>query len=234
MGFSSMSMQTCKRFVKARVPFVYSSYLKAVDVFHSRIFAKIYREDSWTHTSGSGSTLEQTETIRREIPALIAKYQIRTVLDIPCGNHAWMSQVNLDGCHYIGADIVRDLILQNRIRYGSANKEFVCLNLAADRLPSVDSIICRDCLVHFSFRLIRKALRNIKASRSKYLLTTTFPAHERNRDIKTGGWRPLNFRASPFNFPEPELMLNEGCNEWGGIYEDKSLGLWRVSDIPDL
>jgi hypothetical protein len=229
-----VSIQAYKRFVRARAPFVYSSYLRAVDVFHSRVFAKIHREDTWTQTSGSGSTLEETENIRRDIPALIARYQISTILDIPCGNHAWMSQVNLEGCHYIGGDIVKDLVLQNRIQYASAVREFVRLDLVADRLPSVDMVICRDCLVHFSFRLIAKALHNIKASRSKYILTTTFPACKRNQDIKTGGWRTLNFRASPFSFPAPELMLNEGCTEHDGIYNDKSLGLWRVADIPDL
>src|SRR5579872_2900350 len=220
-----MRLQAYKTFVKSRMPFVYTSYLQMRDAFPSRIFTKIYRENGWTSISGRGSTLDQTEIIRREISTLIVDLGIKTILDIPCGNHAWMGQVNLEGCKYIGADIVRDLISRNSRQYGRMDKEFVVLDLTVDPLPSVDLIICRDCLVHCSFALISKALRNVRASRSKYFLTTTFPARERNEDIKTGGWRPLNFRVFPFNFPEPVLLINEQCTEADGAYADKSLAL---------
>jgi SAM-dependent methyltransferase len=231
--FCTMSLQRYKSFVKSRVPFAYRSYLWIRDVFPSRVFDNIYHNNGWTSVSGRGSTLDETENIRRDVPTLIANFEIKTILDIPCGNHAWMSRVNLGGCKYLGADIVRDLISQNRRQYAGGRQEFVVLDLTNDHLTTVELIICRDCLVHLSFRLIAKALRNIKLSGSKYLLTTTFPSRDRNEDIKTGGWRTLNLRASPFNFPEPILLINEGCKEAGGAYGDKSLGLWRIDEIPD-
>ena len=93
-------------------------------------------------------------------------------------------------------------------------------------------IFCRDCLVHLSFNKIFNAINNIKKSNSKYLLTSTFPARRKNRNIFTGGWRPLNFQLKPFNFPTPLMIINERCSETGGKFFDKSLGLWKIEDLP--
>jgi hypothetical protein len=93
----------------------------------------------------------------------------------------------------------------------------------------VDLIFCRDCLVHFSHRLLRKAVNNIKRSQSRYLLTTTFPGRLTNAGIVTGHWQPLNLCAPPFNFPHPIRLLDEGHP---APYQDKSLGLWRIDDLP--
>jgi hypothetical protein len=100
------------------------------------------------------------------------------------------------------------------------------------RPPAADLLLCRDCLVHLSFADIDKALRNIRRSSLAYLLTTTFPAESVNADIVTGDWRPLNLQAAPFNLPTPVELINEGCTEGDGAFADKSLGLWRIRDLP--
>lgn len=69
-----------------------------------------------------------------------------------------------------------------------------------------------------------KALKSIRESGSRYLLTTTFPG--KNRDIVTGQWRKLNLQADPFNLPAPLKLFSEQCTEPGG--EDKALGLWAL------
>jgi hypothetical protein len=46
-----------------------------------------------------------------------------------------------------------------------------------------------------------------------------------------GQFRPLNLEAPPMSLPAPMLMINEGCTEGDGKYQDKSLGLWRMLDI---
>jgi hypothetical protein len=92
-------------------------------------------------------------------------------------------------------------------------------------------ILCRDCLVHFSFDDIFKALNNLRASGSRFLLTTTFPTRQENQPIPTGKWRPLNLERAPFFLPPPLTILNEGCTENGGEYADKSLGLWQLDDV---
>jgi hypothetical protein len=105
------------------------------------------------------------------------------------------------------------------------------LDVTQNFLPRCDLILCRDFLVHLSLAEIFSALRRFHQSGAKYLLTTTFPNTQINADIQTGDWRTLNFQAAPFNFPAPLHLLNERCTENNGKYADKSLGLWKISDV---
>ena len=197
------------------------------------VFTDIFRRNGWRgqeSVSGTGSDPTQTSQIIAALPALFAEYQIRSLLDIPCGDFHWMRSVNLRGISYLGADVVQDLIAHNQ-QYGTDGIAFQQLNLLEGPLPKVDLIFCRDCLVHFSFDDIFRALHNISASGSQYILTTTFPARTGNASIVTGEWRPLNLEQAPFQFPPPLKMITEGCTEKDGSYADKSLGLWKVSEL---
>ena len=97
--------------------------------------------------------------------------------------------------------------------------------------PAVDLILCRGCLVHFSFDDIARAVRAICASGSRLLLTTTFRARTANLPAKTGQWRPLNLEIAPLNWPPPIALIPEGCTENDGAFADKVLGLWRIDDL---
>lgn len=180
--------------------------------------------------SGVGSTLPETEALRREIPLLLKEVGARTLLDIPCGDFGWLSLTDL-GVEYVGADIVEALVDQNTSRYASETRRFVRLDLTTDPLPQADVVLCRDCLVHLSYANIRRALGNVKRSGAKYLLVTSFPEAKGNRDIEDGDWRLLNFQLAPFCFPAPARTIVENCVEAGGAYRDKSLCLWPVADL---
>jgi len=197
------------------------------------IFRDIYHSNLWGNKdsrSGAGSDMTQTAEIRRLLPLLIGDLDVKTMLDIPCGDWHWMKDVPLL-TDYIGADIVPELVEQNQQLYGNETYRFLNLDLIRDDLPKVDLVLSRDVLVHLSFNDVFSALRNLKKSGSEYLLTTTFTGRASNPDISTGQWRPLNLQQSPFNFPEPLRLINEKCTEGDGSWGDKSLGLWKLSDI---
>lgn len=233
-------LETIKLFAK-KIPFVSSSYRLLRHAVTSPppppttedIFTKIFKENEWggrSSVSGLGSDPEQTRKIIEELPALLNDLGVATMLDIPCGDFYWMKTVDLDGINYLGADIVKDLV-QDNDKYRTNTINFICANIMTDDLPQVDLVFCRDCLVHLSFADMFRALKNIYASGSTYLLTTTFPERTENRSITTGEWRPLNLELQPLNFPPPLRTILEGCTEDNGLYKDKSLGLWRISDL---
>lgn len=212
------------------------------DLDLSARFRRIYETNLWgseVSRSGSGSVDEQTARIREALPVMLRELGVKSMLDIPCGDFAWMQYVDLSGVRYLGGDIVPDLVHANQQRFGttsadaaSASREFRVLDLTSDALPTVDLVFIRDCLVHLSVANIRKATENLKRSGSVWLLTTTFPEHGDNEDVEDGDWRLLNFERAPFHFPAPVTLLNEGCTEQNGNYADKSLGLWRIADLP--
>ena len=196
------------------------------------IFKDIYEKNIWDNpetVSGDGSTYAQTKALRQALPDLIEEYNIKSMLDIPCGDFNWMQNAEID-LDYIGADIVDKIIDINSKRYPDAGK-FMQLNLCNDPLPKADLLFCRDCLVHLSFKEIFLAIENIKKSGAKYLLITTFPDRRRNRNTITGAWRALNFEEKPFSFPAPLKAINENFQLRGGRFQDKSMGLWKINDL---
>lgn len=213
------------RTVLRRIPLLPSAYalLRLLGGRNAR-FASDYR-----HNSGAGSDLDTTRAIANALPSILERFSVRSMLDIPCGDFLWIRHVDLESVRYTGADIIETLILSHQELHGSANKSFRTLDIVTSDLPEVDLVFCRDCFVHFSHRLVKKAVNNIKRSQSRYLLTTTFPERSTNAGIVTGNWQPLNLCAPPFNFPPPLHLLNEGH---AAPYEDKNLGLWRIQDLP--
>jgi hypothetical protein len=194
-------------------------------------FSFIYKTNFWAgnaSVSGNGSDKTQTEEIRRELVNIINEFNIKTILDAPCGDFNWMNTIDLNLDKYIGADIVPDIISRNKELYGNGFRRFKVLDITSSALPDVDLLFCRDCLVHLSFSDIKKTFLNIKKSSIKYILTTTFPGCEENEDITTGDWRIINLEKHPFNLPKPIKLINERCTEGNGTYSDKSLGLWNT------
>lgn len=226
-----------KRLLPERFLQWYRLYLKPSKYRHrsaKAVFTEIYHNNRWRSSesiSGTGSEIQQTESLIPALDKLLADMEITSVLDLPCGDFNWMQKVNLRKVDYVGADIVEELIANNTRQYGHSNLQFIVLDLLADALPKTDLIIARDCLVHFSFEDAGKAIKNIKASGSKYLLATTFTDCRLNQDIVTGHWRPLNLQEKPFCFPAPLQTINENCTEDNGRYKDKSLALWDIADI---
>ena len=200
----------------------------------NRIFTQIHSSNAWRgkdSRSGTGSDAGQTRILVKELPVLFRNFGISTMLDIPCGDFHWMKNVDLSGVEYTGADIVADLVRQNARRHAGRGVHFRKLDLMEDRLPKVDLVFCRDCLVHLSFYDILRALQNVCRSDSRFILTTTFTGRSENHDIATGQWRALNLALEPFALPAPRRILVEGCTEGDGAYADKSLGLWQIADI---
>jgi hypothetical protein len=205
----------------------------------AQIFRRIHRLNRWSSAatvSGIGSDLEQTAIVRRELPALLARHQIRSLVDAPCGDLFWLRRMEgLELDRYIGVDIVPELVRKLSLAPPISNAEFRRLDVVSDPLPKADAVLCRDLLVHLRYGQIYRCLRNFRASGSTYVLLTTFPEHA-NADIVSGRWRPVNLQAEPFSFPEPLDVIVEGNTQRnlrrGVSYEDKSLALWRLADLP--
>jgi SAM-dependent methyltransferase len=197
-----------------------------------RVFGQIADENGWNGTesiSGPGSTMQSTAHLRAALPNLLGKYEVRTLLDIPCGDAYWISHALSERSEdfvYVGGDIVAKLIDTNR-REKAGLGRFEVLDLVSDNLPKADMVMVRDCLIHLPNRMVQKALANVKRSRSRYLLTTSYPGRAENIDIEVGGFRPIDLQKPPFNLPDAlETIL-----ETEGLSSGKCMALWDVSHL---
>ncbi|MDR1653387.1 MAG: class I SAM-dependent methyltransferase, partial [Prevotellaceae bacterium] len=198
------------------------------------VFTNIYKTNHWgsqESKSGPGSAIEATAVIRKQLPLIIEKYAIQSMVDVPCGDYNWMRTVEKT-CSYIGGDIVAEMIENNQKLYASKEVQFKLIDITKDALPEVDLIFCRDCLQHLSYANVHKALRNFKSSGSKYLLVTSYPKTWINCDIKDGDYRALNLRKSPFRLPKPLLEVREYPGFFVAGFEiDKTMYLYKLSDL---
>jgi len=198
-------------------------------------FQRIHDTGLWgaeTSSSGLGSEMEITAVLRAELPRLLKKLGVDSLLDAPCGDAGWINQADLD-VRYVGVDIVPSLIehLQARAAAGEINGEYRLADITRDTLPRCDAVLCRDALVHLSFANIERAVANFRASGAAWLIATTFPEWQTNADCEDGDWRALNFERAPFDWGPPVELVNENCTEAGGGWRDKSLGVWRLAHI---
>ncbi len=230
-----------KKFIENKLPFILPITRPILDKLFlikyrfattEKIFTDIYNENKWgdeESRSGVGSNLTQTNTIRSKFPELLEEYHMQSILDIPCGDFNWMKEVNLDSISYIGADVVEKIIQINNEKYSKENRKFVKIDILRDELPKVDLIFCRDLLIHLSYNDIFTAIKNIKKSGSKYLLTNSYGLVTKNYDSPTGRGRIINLLIKPFSFPDPLKVVDENMtlDECKG----RSLSLWEICDL---
>lgn len=201
------------------------------------VFTAIWRSGHWARAtpggsrSGPGSSSDAARRLVIGLPPLLARLGARSLLDVPCGDFAWMKDVDRTGFDYLGGDVVAPLVAENEARHGATGARFAVLDVTRDPLPRADVVLCRDALVHFSLRLAGEALARIRESGSDWLLATTFPGLPANENVVTGGWRPLDLTKPPFSLPPPTESIFEQSDPAGRL-PDKHLGLWRVKDLP--
>ena len=198
-----------------------------------RRFEEIYKANFWSSEesiSGPGSQLDQTETIRKELPLIFKELNIQSLLDIPCGDFHWMKLLDLKGIKYIGSDIVTELIEKNKMHFRKENVEFMVLDLIQDKLPMTNAVLVRDCFIHLSETQIVEALKNIKRSGIKYLITNNFPDFGPNFNIKTGMFRKVNLSAFPYVLGKPMFEIEEK-EHFSDIDGRKTIAVYNCVDI---
>lgn len=201
------------------------------------VFTTIYRTNRWgdlESVSGSGSTIRYTESIRAELPLIIDKYAISSILDAPCGDFNWMKNVlENTKVNYIGGDIAKPLILRNKLLYSNFGT-FIHMDITKDDLPKVDLMIVRDCLFHLSEQNIMSFFINFKKTNIKYLLTTTHINDDfefLNSDIKDGDFRLLDLHAEPYGLPKNVLYA---FNDYIDPFPPRKMILIERDEIPDF
>ena len=209
-------------------------------------FKKIYLLNTWGNNesvSGSGSTLKNTKNLRNKLPLLCKKFNIKSILDVPCGDFNWMKNFlgKKNNIEYMGGDIVKEIINSNNKLYKKKNISFKKINLLKDKLPKYDLMICRDCLIHFSNKDIFKSFVNFSNSSIKYLLTTSHLEYKKgklknikNKDIIKSEFRTLNLFSKPFNLNKKvSYVINDYKFKSGKTFRSK-MYLFTKQDIKKM
>ena len=195
------------------------------------LFTYYYHTNKWGNNeslSGPGSSLTATSSVRKQIHEILVDYKVKKLLDAPCGDFNWFKLVAIPfDIEYIGGDIVKKMVDLNNKQFGKGNIKFMHLDIINNEIPIADLWLCRDAIFHFSNADGLKTITNLRKSKIKYFLSTTFPDLGINQDISTGDYRPINLEIAPFNLPPPLKYIEDSD---AGHY-GKKLGLWIMNNI---
>ncbi len=186
----------------------------AESMARERLFTGIFNNGGWgcaETRSGPGSTLEATVALRRTLPEMLARLEVRSLLDAGCGDLNWIESCLAGLDLYLGIDISPAVIAWNTRLYGRRKGVFFNTgDVVSDALPQVDAIICRHVLTHLPNQDAEAALENMRRSGATYLLAT---CHQNapNTDVESGKWRALDLRVEPFRLPAPLHVIEDGA-----------------------
>ena len=197
----------------------------------------IYKYRYWKNhpygsLSGAGSNTSSTKLIVSSLQDFLITKEIKTLLDVPCGDWMWMKEINFETVSYMGGDIVPEIIEENNIMYGNENVKFKTIDIRIDELGNYDLLVVRDLLSHFHDTQIKKTIINIKKNNIKYIAITNYPHTVENIENKYGdNWRPVNFLISPFNFPKPDIILPDMDPNPNPNAKHKNLSIWKIDNF---
>lgn len=134
------------------------------------VFEDTYRNGRWggdadNPNSGPGSDGPAAERFAGVVQKLISTNDIRSVVDVGCGDFRVGAQLVSDALDYTGVDVVKSLVDRNTRLFGARNVRFVCADAVEDPLPDADLCIVRQVLQHLSNAKIASVLTNLRRYR---------------------------------------------------------------------
>jgi len=205
--------------------------------FQTRVYENWKNDPKRLETSsGAGSTIESTETVRKIIKNIIDKYNIESITDVTCGDFNWMRLVDLTGIQYLGIDVVDERVKINKEKYGSDNIKFRSINILNNKLKKKsDLVICRSIMAQLKYENSIKLLNNILHCKPKYVLLTSFPDFEESRNLNSNSFGEINVEKRPFNFTCVLETFNENDPKLEKTkYKNKSLVLLKGKNLKDM
>jgi SAM-dependent methyltransferase len=189
-----------------------------------KTFSDIYQNQRWGKGAGSGegSDLARNQTYLRLIEKFIRDREIKSVVDLGCGDWQFSRQIDWSGASYVGVDVVPSVIQDLNAQYARPGVRFVHGDVVTCDLPDADLAISKDVLQHLPNELILKFLRRL--GRFKYAILTNdrrqyhLPGWRNlwnlwptditrpNMEISGGGYRPVRLREPPFKLDARELL----------------------------
>lgn len=167
-------------------------------------FTAVYERGEWHNGSGPGSGETETAVWREFLRKYMIRNDVRSVLDLGCGDWQSARLTDWTGITYHGIDIVPGVIESCQEKYSAPGITFECADILTCRLPAADLIICKEVLQHWPLHAITRFRKRVMWRR--VLLVNDWAPVCRNADTGPGGYRPLNLGTAPFGWPVRDML----------------------------
>lgn len=170
-------------------------------------FEEIYATNEWEHGSGEGSLPEHNAGYIRFVENFIRTHNIASVVDLGCGDWQFSRNIDWNGAHYHGLDIVPAVIAANIDHFSAPGIEFHLYDGDVRNLPAGELLIVKDVLQHWSNAAIAALVPELGRYRHVLITNCVNPQGDTvNTDIRDGEFRFLDLRLEPFNLAAGEVF----------------------------
>ena len=174
---------------------------------NAEIFDRIYRSNTWGFGSGSGSIPMFNKSYLEFVNGFLRAHKdIKTIVEIGCGDWQIGKYLDLAERMYIGCDVSGFIIEKVQKRFSSPHVQFLQLDAVRDGLPIGDLVIVKDVLQHLPNQDVFRLLQKLDVYPRAIVQNDILTGGTRNRDISPGAFRPLDITAHPFNAKSYRLV----------------------------
>jgi SAM-dependent methyltransferase len=178
----------------------------------SNEFDIIYLENRWGYKSGPGSEPEQAKVWIDIVNSFLKQEDIKTIIDVGCGDWRLGQNYNLEDKVYTGIDI-SSVILDETMAHATDNVKFIHGDFDSLEIEPVDLIIIKDVLQHLPNSKIVSIIDKIKTNARYALFCDMYIKvndRELNSDIPMGRARPIDLSEKPFSFDFEKIERYNG------------------------
>ena len=175
--------------------------MKAGQEDESTIFGQIYDRGGWWGLgSGPGSSSEYNKPFLDFLADFISRESIRSIVDYGCGDWRMFSEYQFGDTEYLGVDVVRSVVDENRKRYLKPGVDFRLARPLKEEDYSADLILMKDVMIHLPNDRCAEFLDFSMRSFRFGIFVNDMRSHEAsvNEEIVVGGYRPVDIAKPPF------------------------------------
>jgi len=159
----------------------------------------------------------------KRLNMLLKGLAVDSLIDIPAYDLQELIYHHLNIKTYIGIRATKEEAQGLQAQFGSPLRSFAGAKIPQDPLPKADMILCWDCLSALSQQEVEAALIQFRKSGAKYLLMRHFPNSEKNYGNPEESFHLINWKLSPYQFPEPMIQIEQ--------INGTVLALWSLDSI---
>lgn len=125
-------------------------------------FEEVYRLGGFDGKgSGVGSNLGYCLDYMRFLQGFMREHEVRSVLDVGCGDWQFAKHMDWSGIRYTGMDVVREVIDQNKV-FENPRCKFVYGDALTDELPKAQLLIVKDVIHHLKHKDVQRLVDRSK------------------------------------------------------------------------
>ena len=175
-------------------------------------FTKVYTEYTWGKQddefmsgrknkkfySGGGTDHgnDKGDRYRNLLQSYVDKEDVKTVVEIGCGDWEVSSRIDWSSVSYTGYDVVKMVVDYNDENFSQKNIKFICDDVIKRNDIKADLLIVKDVFQHLPPSYCVDFIKSIPNNFKYNIITNDVNS---NSEIEVGGYQGNNFSDSPFN-----------------------------------